>query len=205
MQIVPRHMSLPIVQKAKVESGCRNLAFPDSSSVEELYDVSSSPTPSAATSRYRRLFVPADFSHFQTSREHPRVQLTHLGVQAFFLLFCAHGSNKCRCLPYSMPRLTIRWARGPESHDTLMIGCRPHVSHVVMWNLRSSLLTRMPSIRQLHNDTCACCPESPQFVGDIHSIHDTLARIHNGRDSSTTIATNAGCLFGNINTQPAIA
>lgn len=63
----------------------------------------------------------------------------------------------------------------------------------------------MPSIRQLHIDACPSYPKSPHFVADIHPIHDTLARVYNGRDGSTAITTHVGRLFGDEEPQVPIA
>ena len=57
-----------------------------------------------------------------------KMQLTHPGVQPFLPLSRAHGSDECRSLPYPEPRLTIRWTRGPEGHDALVIRWRLHMS-----------------------------------------------------------------------------
>lgn len=59
------------------------------------------------------------------------MQLTHPGVQPFLPLSRAHGSDECRSLPYPAPRLAIRWTRGPEGHDALVIRWTLHISNGV--------------------------------------------------------------------------
>ena len=63
----------------------------------------------------------------------------------------------------------------------------------------------MPSIGQRYTHTYASCPKSPHGFTDIHPIHDGLAGVHKARNGSSAITTHVGRLFGNEDTQPAIA